>query len=193
MKIGIFGGSFSPPHKMHQNIATSLIKKNYLDKVIFTPTSNYYNKKDLIPAKKRLHMLLLITKNNPNLEVSDYEFSKLTYTYQTLTYFKEKYHKDEIYFICGSDNLKEFTTWKEYKWILTNFKIIVIKRNNDNIEEIIKAYSKYQENIKIFPIEEEPISSTMIRSKIKEKNLTKLKELLNKDIYEYIIKEHLYL
>lgn len=193
MKIGIFGGSFNPPHKMHQNIALSLIENNYLDKIIFVPTSNYYNKKNLISDKKRLEMLNLMIKNNKKLEVSDYEFSKLTYTYQTLTHFKEKYQDDEIYFICGSDNLKEFTTWKEYKWLLTNFKVIVIKRNNDNIEEIIKDYSEYQQNIKIFPLEQVSLSSTMIRNEIKNKNLTKIRDLLAEDVYEYIKKEHLYL
>lgn len=38
MKIGIFGGSFNPPHKMHKKIAKVLIKKGYVDKVIFVPT-----------------------------------------------------------------------------------------------------------------------------------------------------------
>ena len=37
MKIGIFGGSFNPPHNMHKEIASSLIKQGYIDKVIFVP------------------------------------------------------------------------------------------------------------------------------------------------------------
>ena len=45
MKIGIFGGSFNPPHNMHKNIALDLIKNKYLDKVIYVPTGNKYNKK----------------------------------------------------------------------------------------------------------------------------------------------------
>ena len=55
--------------------------------------------------------------------MSKYEFGKLTYTYQTLEHCQKKYEDDEIYFICGSDNLAEIDTWREYEIILSNFKI----------------------------------------------------------------------
>ena len=45
MKIGIFGGSFNPPHKMHKKIALDLIKRGYVEKVVYVPTGNKYNKK----------------------------------------------------------------------------------------------------------------------------------------------------
>lgn len=48
MKIGIFGGSFNPPHNMHQNIALNLIKLALLDRVIFVPTGDRYGKKELV-------------------------------------------------------------------------------------------------------------------------------------------------
>ena len=60
MKIGIFGGTFNPPHNMHKNIAVNLIKNNYLDKVIFVPTGNRYNKKDIIDFKDRYNMVKLM-------------------------------------------------------------------------------------------------------------------------------------
>ena len=44
MRIGIFGGSFNPPHMMHKNIALELLKMDYLDKVIYVPTGGLYNK-----------------------------------------------------------------------------------------------------------------------------------------------------
>ena len=100
MKIGIFGGCFNPPHKMHKSIALELIMNHYLDKVIYVPTGNKYNKTSLIDAKHRYNMLKLMTDDNTTLDVSDYELKNtLTYTYQTLDYFKDKYKKDEIYFI----------------------------------------------------------------------------------------------
>ena len=137
MKIGIFGGSFNPPHNMHKNIALDLIKNKYLDKVIYVPTGNKYNKKGLANQNDRYNMLKLMIEGYDNLDVSNYEFSKLTFTYETLNHFKNIYKNDEIYFICGSDNLKEITTWKNYDYILDNFKLIVIRRNNDDINEIL--------------------------------------------------------
>lgn len=192
MRIGIFGGSFNPPHKMHKNIALNLIKNNYLDKVIYVPTGNKYNKNNLIDSIHRYNMIKLMISDVKNLDVSDYELKNtLTYTYQTLNYFKEKYIEDEIYFICGSDNLKEIATWKNYEYILNNFKILVIKRNDDNLKEIFKKINI--KNIKGANIELDSISSTIIREKITRKESKK--EIINyidEKVLKYIEEYNLY-
>ena len=189
MRIGIFGGSFNPPHNMHKNIALSLIKKNYLDKVIYVPTGNKYNKIDLIDVSHRIKMLEVMVKDNDNLEVSNYEEKKeLIYTYQTLDYFKNMYKNDEIYFICGSDNLNKITTWKNYKYILGNYKLLVIKRNNDNLDDIIKKLNS--NNILIANIHSEDISSTDIRKDLKNKK-NNLK--INEEVLKYIKRNNLYI
>ncbi len=187
MKIGIFGGCFNPPHKMHKKMAEELIEKQYLDKVIYVPTGNKYNKPYLIDSKHRYNMLKLMTKDNKNLFVSDYELkTNLTYTYQTLDYFKNIYFKDEIYFICGSDNLKEIKTWKNYEYILDNFKLLVVKRNSDNLDDILKNINS--SNIIIANIKLSNISSTYIRNNIK-KNIF---DDLDKNIVKYIKNEKIY-
>ena len=76
MRLGIFGGSFNPPHKMHKNIALKLIDNKYLDKVIYVPTGDKYKKDDLVGAKDRYNMVKIMIKDNPNLLVSDYELKK---------------------------------------------------------------------------------------------------------------------
>ena len=89
MKIGIFGGCFNPPHKMHKKIAIELIKKHYLDKVIFVPTgSKYKYKNNLLSDNVRFEMLKLMCEDNNALEVSNYELKdQVVYTYETLDYF----------------------------------------------------------------------------------------------------------
>lgn len=165
MKIGIFGGSFNPPHRNHKSIALDLISNGYVNEVIYVPTGNKYNKKDLIDAFDRVEMLKIMTRNNENLLVADYEVkSVLTYTYQTLDYFKNLYPNDEIYFICGTDNLKEITTWKNYEYILNNYKLLVVKRNNDNIKDILKKLNK--NSIIITNIITQDTSSTKIRNRL---------------------------
>ena len=165
MKIGIFGGSFNPPHKMHKKI--DLIKRGYVEKVVYVPTGNKYNKKDLIDAKERLKMLKIMTKDNNNLLVSDYELKNvLTYTYQTLDHFKRIYPNDEIYFICGTDNLQEIKTWRNYEYILDNYKLLVIKRNNDNPKSIMSSLNT--KNIIIININAKDLSSTNVRKSLKE-------------------------
>lgn len=189
MKVGIFGGCFNPPHNMHKKIALELIEKDYLDQVIYVPTGDAYTKDDLIEASKRYEMLCLMTKNHFNLLVSDYEIkAKKSYTYQTLSYFRKKYPNDEIYFICGSDNLLDFTTWNNYQYILDCYKILVIRRNDDEINEILTDHK----NIIEVNIPMSNLSSTKIRKLIKEKNYDELSTKIESSVIKYIEKNNLY-
>ena len=191
MKIGIFGGSFNPPHNMHKNIALDLIKNKYLDKVIYVPTGNKYNKKGLANQNDRYNMLKLMIGNVSYLDISTYEFGKLTHTYQTLDHFKKHYKDDEIYFICGSDNLKEIKTWKRYQYILSNYKLLVIRRNGESITDILSELKSYQDNIIVIDDIKSSLSSTSIRNELK--NNIKSADSLNIDskVLEYI-KNNLY-
>lgn len=192
MKIGIFGGSFNPPHNMHRDIALNLIEKGYLDKVIFVPTGDYYPKSNLIQFKHRYQMLKLMVGSNPNIKVSDYEArGELTYTYQTLDYFQSIYPNDEIYFILGSDNLKSFNKWRNYEYILKKYKILVINRNSDDIKSVLSEYKDYQNNIISADIPLKEISSTEIRTQLK--NNVDLENKLDKKVLNYIKQMNLYL
>ena len=190
MKIGIFGGCFNPPHRMHKNIPLELMENGYLDKVIYVPTGDDYNKIDLISLKDRYNMLKLMISNNTNLLVEPNQ--NLKYTYQVLDYFKSIYKDDEIYFICGTDNLKEFDTWKNYEYILTNYKLLVIKRNNDNLDELLYKYKDFNNNIIITNVIPEILSSTYIREKIREGNEEEILKYIDNDVYQYIKKKTLY-
>ena len=186
MKIGIFGGSFNPPHNMHKNIALKLINKGYLDKVIFVPTGDKYNKDGLLKQKDRYNMVKLMIEGCDNLEVSDYEFNKLTYTYETLDYFKNIYKDDDIYFICGSDNLKQITLWRKYDYILRNYKMIVIRRNNDDIDKIINNLLIYYKNIICITDIQNSLSSTLIRENLNKNNDTYLLQNMDANVLKYI-------
>lgn len=193
MQIGIFGGSFNPPHKMHIDIALNLIKLNYLDKVIFVPTGDKYYKKELANSADRINMLKIICNENNNLDVSDYEIKKnLVYTYQTLNFFKSLYPNDEIIFILGADNLNELEKWKNYKYLLENFKFLVVKRYGENIDDIMKKYKQYISNIVITDISTNSVSSTRIRNMIKNED-NDLSKYLNEEVIKYINSKKLYI
>lgn len=195
MKIGIFGGSFNPPHNMHINIGEELIKQKYLDRIIFVPTGiKYEYKTNLLPNKNRYDMLKLLAAKNDKFSVSDYEFNdKVIYTYETLNYFKNKYLKDEIYFICGTDNLSYIDKWKNGEYILNNYKIIVIARNTDKLESILEKYVKYKDNILVATIPPYDLSSTEIRNLVSLGKYNELEKYLDHDIINYIINNKLYL
>ncbi len=192
MKIGIFGGCFNPPHNMHKNIATKLVEYGYLDKVILVPTGNDYIKQELIDVEKRYEMLRILIHDIPYLRVSRFETTGGKVTFETLNYFKQKYPEDEIYFICGSDNLEELSTWDLYEEILKKYKVLVITRNHDKTDKIIEKYKSYQNHIIIGEIDENNISSTEIRKWVKLKKYDLLKVYLEDDILDYIKKNNLY-
>lgn len=187
MKVGIFGGAFNPPHKMHKEIAETILKEKYMDKVIYVPTGNNYNKPGLLRGEDRIQMLKLMFPENENVEISDFEVQGSLYTINTLKHFRELYPTDEIYFICGTDNLAEFYTWRNYEEILKNYKLFVIARKNNDFCDIIKGYSEYAEHIELAKMEMKVISSTEIRKEIIEHGFTeKLNEWLDAKVIDYL-------
>lgn len=193
MRIGIYGGSFNPPHNMHLKMATELIHQNLVDKVIFVPTESKYPKFGLASDMDRFEMIKLMIDGNPNLEVSDYELKESQiYTYKTLDYFKNYYPNCEIYFILGSDLLKDFKTWRNYEYILANFKILVTLRDTDKKEDLEKIELPNRENIVYTNIKLSSLSSTEIREKVEKDDIAFLKQNLDPEILSYIRKNNLY-
>lgn len=185
MKIGIFGGSFNPPHKMHEAIARELIEQHFVDQIIFVPTGNKYQKKELIDGKKRLAMLEIIASKNKYFHVSDFELgNELKYTYQTLEYFKTLYPNDEIYFVLGADNLEDIKNWRKKDWLLENYRFLVINRGNNRIK-LENEYQKYRNHIQFVPMLESELSSTQIRYLLKN-NSEKVKNELDSDVFLYM-------
>lgn len=185
MKIGIFGGSFNPPHIMHKKVALELIEKKYVDRVIFVPTGNKYEKNDLVLDFHRYKMLELICENN--LSVSDYEMREgLKYTYQTLDYFQGLYPYDEIYFILGYDNLAYFDQWKNYAYILQNYFLLVVARGEN---QTFEQFSAYKEHLIFTTIEKMAVSSSEIRKQLKERRFS---DKIDVKVLNYILKHDLY-
>ena len=89
----------------------------------------------------------------------------------------------------GSDNLEEFHLWKEYKYILDNYKIIVLLRNGKR-KEYFKEYIRLN-NI-VFLEFDFKLSSTEIRQNIKEKRFDEVKDKVNKEVLDYIKEYRLY-
>ena len=196
--IAVFGGSFNPPINSHTMLAKQIIEKcNNVEKLIYVPVSTKYQKSKLASDEHRYNMLKLICKNEDKLEVSDIELiqDKQLYTIETLDLLKEQYGENyEIWFVMGTDNLKEIETWRESERLLKNYKIIVLEREDDKLEDIIKdnkLLAKYRNSlIKIDGIDKIFLSSTMIRNKIK--NGEDVEEFIDEDVLKYIKENKLY-
>lgn len=193
MRVGIYGGSFNPPHKMHEDIVNGLLNSNYLDRIIIVPTGiHYHYKNNLLANEIRYEMLKIVFQKNNKVLISKYEFkNRNVSTYETLCYFKRKYPNDQIYFICGMDNLEYLDTWEKGLEIIKNYSIIVIPREGYSTNDIINKYLKYNTNITVYNIMINQISSTKIRLWYKN-NDNRLYSCLNNNLIEFIQYNHLY-
>ena len=196
--IAVFGGSFNPPINSHVLLAKQIVEKcKVVEKLIFVPVSTKYQKAKLADDVHRYNMLKFICEDEDKLEVSDIELNKdkQLYTIETLDLLKEQYGEEyDIWFVMGTDNLKELKTWKQPERLLKEYKIIVLERDNDELEDIIKNDKLLSENkesiIKINGIDIINLSSTMIREKIKRGE--SVDEFIDKDVLEYIKENNLY-
>ena len=197
--IAIYGGSFNPPINSHFLLAKKIIERfEIIEKLIFVPVSTKYQKLDLASDEHRYKMLKLMCENEDKLEVSDIELkqNKQLYTIQTLDLFKQQYgEKYDIWFIMGTDNLKEVKTWNNSERLLENYKIIVLERDCDKFEDIIEENDILRKNkkslIKIDGIDKIYLSSSMIRNKIN--NGENVEPYVPKKVLEYIKNNKLYI
>ena len=168
MKIGILGGTFDPPHQAHLEIANRSIKQFTLDKVIFIPSGNPWQKKDATSYRHRYEMTKILIENSNHFEISDIENSEQnpSYTYETLN--KLNHPKEKLYFILGSDAAINIKTWKNYE-LLPNFaNFLIALRSEDNIDILDKTFPfKYE----IISGEKLDLSSSTFRNKLKEKTI----------------------
>lgn len=188
MKIGVYGGSFNPPHNGHKKVLTILLNLGIVDKVYVVPTGRNYIKPGLERFEHRLNMLKLCFNGQDNIQIVDVEDKDTqVYTYMTLDYFKERNKSDDIYFIMGSDNLKTFSTWKNYEYMLNNYHFIVIMRNEDSVESL---KSLFNTDRIIFVENLSQLSSSFIREELNNgKNIDKY---LDKEVVNYIKQNGLY-
>lgn len=132
MKIGIFGGTFNPPHIGHLIVADTVRDEIELDKIFFIPSfisPHKLDEKDEI-SEHRFNMTRLAVEGNKNFECLDIELKRkdVSFTIDTLTYIQKNLSKDTLYLIIGMDNYLTFHTWKNFEKILDVVTLVVMNR-----------------------------------------------------------------
>ena len=185
MKIGFFGGSFNPPTLAHTYLAKLAIYKIGLDKVIFVPIGDFYEKKELLPIDTRIKMIEIICNKESKFEVSDIEknFKEKKYAIDIFKIIEDKFKKDDFYFLLGSDNFCKLPKWKNFEE-LKKYKYIVFERNekieNKEVNGLSNVYFISTDITK-------NISSTAIRNSVKNKNRIKdSKSSINNNSYKIL-------
>ncbi len=197
-RIGIFGGTFNPPHIGHIRAAVRGAEALGLDRVLIIPARQVPGKQ--IPAdsptpEQRLEMVRLAAAACPNLEVSDLEVSRQedSYTWHTVLEVKERYPQAELVLMVGSDMLLSLPKWQQAEKIVKAATVAVLPRGGRQEKNLlpsgIAALEKMGARVTVaenIPCE---ISSTQLRRLLAFRCAS---EFLDPAVEDYIRKNGLY-
>ena len=133
-RLGIFGGSFDPPHQAHIMLAARAIEQLHLDRLLVIPTGDAWHKtRNLTLAPHRLAMTRLAFTELPKVSVDSREIDRHgpTYTVDTLEEVAQDFPNAKLFLCIGGDQAKAFTTWHRWQDILHRATLAVAFRPED--------------------------------------------------------------
>ena len=189
MRLGIFGGTFDPVHCGHLCLAESAEKELNLDRIVFVPAFRSPFKTGPLQRSPthRLKMLRLAVGKKKNWSISSFELqrNRTSYTINTVRHFARKFPKSELYLILGTDSLKGFKKWKEWRQLVRKCFLVAGKRKGP----AFKPDPAFNEKIRFLKSAMSPVSSTGIREKLAAGAGSKQ---VPKPVLDYIRREGLY-
>lgn len=132
MRLGIFGGSFDPPHIGHLLAAVDAFEALKLDRLVFVPAAVQPLKMtaQAAPAGHRLAMVRLLVGSDERFAVDATEIDRagVSYTVDTLEIFAQRYPTAERFFLVGEDAMAAFASWREPGRILELARLAILRR-----------------------------------------------------------------
>lgn len=200
MKIGIMGGTFDPIHNGHIMLGEYAYRQFDLDEVWFMPNGNPPHKQDdknRTAASIRGEMVAAAIAEYPYFKLQKYEISRkeISYSYQTMEYFRKHYPEDEFYFIIGADSLFAIETWMKPDRLLKTCTLLAAYRDDMNCREIMEKRidelnQKYHADIRLLVTPLVHVASSRLREDLKEGR--SIEGTIPKKVEDYITKHQLY-
>jgi nicotinate-nucleotide adenylyltransferase len=197
-KIGIYGGTFNPPHIGHVRAACCAVSALGLDKLLLIPDRIAPHK--VMPAgspapEQRLEMVRLCADANPMLEVTDMELKREgpSYTYLTVEALKEQYPGDSLYLLIGTDMFLTFRQWKNAEYLWKNVILGVFYRGQ---KDEVAAIARQKEEMEALGAK-----VILVENPVVDISSTQMRRLLAFDcagpflpdgVYDYIRRNNLY-
>ena len=194
MKVCLFGGTFDPPHLGHLIIAQTIFEAENFDQIVFVPAYQppHKNGMKISPVDQRLEMLNIAIKENPNFIMSDLEIERkgLSYSIDTIMEYKKQNNlsSNELFYLMGSDSLRQFKKWKNPKMIIDESRVIVAIRPGfrpSDIPNWILAKIQFASIPRI-----EISSTTILERWVNDKTI---RYMVTESVWQYINKNKLYL
>ncbi len=200
-KIGIVGGSFNPVHIAHLIIADRFTEQLALDRTFFVPAyrSPFKLEEDpheIATAQQRVEMLRLAIADHPKFAVEEYEIRRggVSYTIDTVQYFREQFPRAALFLLIGSDQAAAFTRWHRWEEILQQVQICIARRPfavPPDIERALTYTLTYEGKAPVWidaPLL--AISATMIRQRVQQGK--SIRYLVPAAVERYIRSQKLY-
>ena len=196
-RIGIFGGTFDPPHLGHLILACEIRSQLNLDRLLWglPPAPPHKQDQTITPLKHRLAMVHLAINDNPFFELSQVEIDREGphYTVDTLHLIKEKYPNADLVYLMGGDSLHNFPTWHRPEDILKACHEIGVMRRPDDLldlSELDIAIPSLRSKLRYVDAPLLEIASRQIRLRATEGR--PIRYYLSDAVYNYLQKEGLY-
>lgn len=144
MQVGLFGGSFNPPHAGHALVAEIALRRLALDQLwwMVTPGNPLKSARELAPLAERLRMSEKLAED-PRIKVTAFEASyRLRYTADTLALVKKRNPGVDFVWVMGADNLRDFHRWQRWRKIAMTFPIAVIDRPGSTLSFLSSVLAK---------------------------------------------------
>lgn len=188
VRLGVMGGTFDPIHFGHLVAASEAMAHFKLDKVIFVPTGEPWQKQEITASEHRYKMTQLAILGNPDFEISDLDVKRPgpTYTVDTLRDLSAEHPNADLYFITGADAISQIQTWKDVDQIWGLARFVGVSRPGHDLE----VPKSPQGAISLLEIPALAISSTDIRGRVKAGK--PIDYLLPDSVIGYIEEHNLY-
>jgi len=176
MRLGLFGGTFDPPHLGHLILAEQCREQCRLDRVLLIPSGQPPHKSPdaLSDGKLRSEMLEFAFSGMPHFGVDRRELHRAgtTYTVETLEEFHRDFPDAELFFLIGGDSLSDLPTWKEPARILELATIVAVNRGDrplaDDSALVGKVGAERAKRVWRISIPAIDLSSTDLRRRVRE-------------------------
>lgn len=196
-RLGVFGGTFDPPHIGHLILAAEACRQLNLDRLLWvlTPVSPFKRADDVTPLDQRLSMLKLAIAENTKFELSHIEIESPAphYTVNTIQRLADRYPSADIILIIGGDSLRDLPRWhRPTDLVAACHEIGVMRRPGDSVDlsALKRQVPGTQAKVRFVDAPLLEISSSDIRRRIRDK--LSFRYYLSPSVYEYILKNNLY-